>query len=155
VEKDALLLRRAHDIADLRRQAAGELHGICADLVHSLNALVVQCDVELDPPSFNADFFHDDAPNLIQINVRGRILQMEYEATPELLSSENFRIPYTIEGSVRAFNQELLDKSRIEEQLIFYTVEKHRSMWRFFDGRTYRSGPLDQEYLISLIEQLI
>jgi len=26
---------------------------------------------------------------------------------------------------------------------------------RFFDPRTYRSGPFDQEYLTSLMEQLI
>jgi hypothetical protein len=28
-------------------------------------------------------------------------------------------------------------------------------MWRFFDARTYRSGPFDQEYLIGLMEQLL
>jgi len=43
----------------------------------------------------------------------------------------------------------------IEEQLLFYTLEKDRKMWRFFDARTYRSGPFDQEYLASLMEQLI
>jgi len=43
----------------------------------------------------------------------------------------------------------------IEEQLFFFTLEKHRRMWRFFDPRTYRSGPFDQEYLVSLMEQLI
>jgi hypothetical protein len=76
-------------------------------------------------------------------------------ATAELVSTEEFRIPYTLAGSVRAFNQELLDKDLIEEQLIFFTLEKHRRMWRFFDPRTYRSGPFDQEYLVSLMEQLI
>jgi hypothetical protein len=34
-------------------------------------------------------------------------------------------------------------------------VEKQKRMWRFFDARTYRSGPMDQEYLIGLMEQLI
>jgi hypothetical protein len=92
---------------------------------------------------------------LIQINVRGRILQIEYGAADTLISTEEFRIPYTLAGSVRAFNQELLDKDIIEEQLIFYTIEKHRRMWRFFDARTYRSGPFDQAYLISLLEQLL
>jgi len=43
----------------------------------------------------------------------------------------------------------------IEEQLVFYTVEKDRRMWRYFDPRTYRSGTLDQEYLVSVMEQLI
>jgi len=64
-------------------------------------------------------------------------------------------VPYTLEGTVRAFNQELLEKDLIEEQLIFYTLEGKQGMWRFFDARTYRSGPFDLEYLIALMEQLI
>ena len=71
------------------------------------------------------------------------------------MSTEDFRVPYTLEGFVRAFNQELLDKDIIEEQLIFYTLEKGGKMWRFFDARTYRSGQFDQGYLVSLMEQLI
>jgi hypothetical protein len=58
-------------------------------------------------------------------------------------------------GSVRAFNQDLLSKDLIEEQLVFYTVEGDRKMWRFFDPRTYRSATFDQEYLVSVMEQLI
>jgi hypothetical protein len=49
----------------------------------------------------------------------------------------------------------LLEQEIIEEQLIFYTLEKQTKMWRFFDPRTYRSGTFDQEYLISVMEQLI
>ena len=56
---------------------------------------------------------------------------------------------------MRAFNQDLLNKDLIEEQLVFYTVEGGRKMWRFFDPRTYRSATFDQEYLISVMEQLI
>jgi hypothetical protein len=154
-EKDDRMLRRARDIAALRRVAAGHLYGICADFVNSVNRLLTHNDVELDPRSFPESAFLEDAPNLVQINVRGRILQVLFSATPELVSTEDFRIPYTLEGTVRAFNQELLDKDLIEEQLIFYTLEKEKKMWRFFDARTYRSGPFDQEYLISLMEQLI
>ena len=43
----------------------------------------------------------------------------------------------------------------IEEQFIFYCLEKKRKLWRFFDARTYRSAPFDEEYLISLMEQLL
>ncbi len=39
--------------------------------------------------------------------------------------------------------------------LLFYTVEKDRRMWRYFDPRTYRSGPFDREYLLSLLEQVL
>ena len=89
------------------------------------------------------------------LETRERILQAAFEATPDLLSTEDFRIPYTLSGSVRAFNQALLEKDLIEEQLIFYTIERHRSMWRYFDARTYRSGALDRDYLVSLMDQLL
>ena len=82
-------------------------------------------------------------------------MQIKFEATPELVSTEDFRVPYILAGSVRCFNQQLLEQDLIEEQLVFYTVEKARQMWRFFDARTYRSGPFDVDYLISLMEQLL
>jgi len=154
-EKDAGSMRHAREIATLRRDASAELYRICSDFVSAINGFLSRVEVILDPPEFADSAFHEHASNMIQINVRGRILQVEFKATAELVSTEDFRVPYTLEGFVRAFNQELLDKDIIEEQLIFYTVEKERKMWRFFDARTYRSGPFDQGYLISLMEQLI
>jgi hypothetical protein len=153
--KDEAVLRRTREMVALRRAAAADLHAICADFVNSVNRLLAHGEVELDPHTFSEESFREDAPNLIQINVRGRILQVGFRATPELISTEDFRVPYTIEGTIRAFNQELLDKDLIEEQLIFFTIEHHKQMWRFFDARTYRSGPFDQEYLIGLMEQLL
>jgi hypothetical protein len=154
-DKDERFLRRAREIAALRQTAAADLYAICADFVGSVNRLLARTEVSLDPPGYNAKSFQEDLPNLVQINVRGRILQVSFSATPELVSTEDFRVPYTLEGTVRAFNQELLDKDIIEEQLIFYTVEDDKKMWRCFDARTYRSGPFDQEYLIGLMEQLL
>ncbi len=155
VEKDEGFLRRAREIAALRQAAAADLYAICADFVGSLNRLLARTGIELDPPAYGSNSFQEDLVNLIQINVRGRILQVSFSTTPELVSTEDFRVPYTLAGAVRAFNQELLDKDIIEEQLIFYTLENHGKMWRFFDARTYRSGPFDQEYLIGLMEQLL
>lgn len=154
-EKDETMMRYTREMLALRHAAAAELHGICSDFVYSINSLLPTSVVTLDPSEFAPSMFHEGTPNLIQINVRGRILQVEYAATPDLSSTEDFRIPYTMEGYVRAFNQNLLDKNLIEEQLIFFTLEKARNMWRFFDARTYRSGPLDQEYLVGLMEQVI
>ena len=154
-EKDEGFLRRAREIAALRQAAAVDLYAICADFVSSVNRLLARMEVELDPPGFGSSSFQEDMVNLVQINVRGRILQVAFSATPELISTEDFRVPYTLQGTIRAFNQELLEKDIIEEQLIFYTIEHHKKMWRFFDARTYRSGPFDQEYLVSLMEQLL
>jgi len=154
-EKDEGLLRHAREIAALRRAAAAGLYAICSGFVGSLNRLLARCELVLDPSEFSPEAFREDGKNLFQINVQGRILQVEFEVAPELVSTEDLRLPYTLQGTVRAFNQKLLDRSLIEEQLLFYTLEKDRKMWRFFDARTYRSGPFDQEYLASLMEQLI
>jgi hypothetical protein len=155
LEKDERMLSHAREVAAIRRSAAAGLHAICADFVDSLNRILERSALDLDPPSYGEGSFQEDAINLIQVNVRGRILQVAFRATPELVSTEDFRVPYTLEGTVRAFNQELLDKDLIEEQLIFFTLEHGKKMWRFFDARTYRSGPFDVEYLIGLMEQLI
>jgi len=154
-DKDERILRRAGEIADIRRTAAADLYAICADFVNSVNRLLEHPGVELDPPEIADYSFHEESPNLVQINIRGRILQVSFVATPELVSTEDFRVPYTLSGTVRAFNQVLLDKDIIEEQLIFYTIEFHKRMWRYFDARTYRSGPFDQDYLVSVLEQLL
>jgi hypothetical protein len=154
-EKDEIVMRHARNMVTLRRAAAAELYSICEEFVQAVNRLLTSGQLGLDPPEFPAGAFQEHISNLIQINIRGRILQVEFEATPDLVSTEDFRIPYTLQGYVRAFNQALLDKDLIEEQLIFYTLEKDQKLWRFFDARTYRSGPFDQDYLISLMEQLL
>jgi hypothetical protein len=154
-EKDEVALRHLREIVSHRRAAAAELHAICGQFAGALNCLLERCAIELDPAAYCETSFREEGINLIQINARGRILQITFATTPELISTEEFRVPYTLAGSVRAFNQELLEKDVIEEQLIFFTIEGHRRMWRFFDARTYRSGPFDVEYLIALMEQLI
>jgi hypothetical protein len=154
-DKDAQSLQYARQMRALRRAAAADLYRLCFHFVDAVNRLMERGAVVLDPPEYADDAFQEQAANLIQINVSGRILQVEFEATAELVSTEDFRIPYTLQGFVRAFNQELLDKNLIEEQLLFYTMEKPKAMWRFFDARTYRSGAFDQDYLIALMEDLI
>jgi hypothetical protein len=154
-KKDEEYLRRTHEMLALRRKAAGQLHAVCAEFTRALNQLTSSTELKLDPPDFNPAGFRDSDVNLFQLNARGRILQIEFEATEELVSSEDFRIPYALHGAVRGFNQELLAQNLVREQLLFYTIEKSGSMWRFFDARTYRTGPFDQDYLIGLLEQLV
>ena len=154
-KRDELALSQAREILEQRHVAAHELHSICVQFVASINELLSQPLVQLAPAELAPGGFLEDGNNLFQINTSGRILQVEFKATAELISTEEFRVPYTLEGTVRAFNQSLLDKDLIEEQLLFYTLEDHRKMWRFFDARTYRTGPFDREYLISLMENII
>jgi len=152
---DEVRIRRAREIGSLRRQAALELHGICGDFVRDLNQLLSAIELEFQPVDYGPENFQDEGPNLFQINASGRILQIKFQATPELISTEDFRVPYILEGAIRCFNQQLLERDLIEEQLLFYTIEKSRQLWRFFDARTYRSGLFDADYLTSLKEQLV
>jgi hypothetical protein len=154
-ETDERRLRRVQEVEAVRRAAARELHSVCADFVAAVNAILDDHVVMLDPPEFGAAAYNDDSPNLLQINIHGRILQVTFAATAELVSTEDFRIPYVLEGSVRAFNQEMLDKDLIEEQPLYYTMERNRNMWRYFETRTYHSGPFDRNYLISVMEQIL
>lgn len=155
VARDEAEARRAKEIAQLRLQGAGELFKVCQAFVNRLNPLLVKTKLELDPPDFVADAFREDGPNVVQIHVRGRVLQIEYSAPEKLVSTENFRVPYVLEGAVRFFNQDLLDANAVEERLLFFCLERHRKGWRYFDARTYQSGPFDEHYLLGVMESII
>jgi hypothetical protein len=155
VDKDEEMLRRERETDQVRRSAAAQLHAVCASFVADLNKLVTRTEVRLDPEIFPEDTYDPEACSLIQVQVRGRILQVTFTATPGLASTEEFRVPYILEGSVRAFSQDTLDKDLIEEQMLFYTLESRRNLWRYFDTRTYRSGAFDREYLTTLMEKVI
>ena len=153
--KDTALVERTQEVAALRRTGAVELHTICASFVCEINRQLSKIQVQFDPGEYTGDAFRDVGANLLQINVRGRILQIEFASTPDMISTENFRVPHILEGSIRCFNQKSLDQSLIEEQFIFYCLGRKQNLWRFFDARTYRSGPFDREYLISLMEPVV
>lgn len=154
-EKDSVLIQKTQQVASLRREAAVHLHAICAHFIEELNQQISSTKLQFDPHEYSPESFQEAGVNLLQINARGRILQIEFASTPDTISTENFRVPHILEGSIRCFNQELLEQSVIEEQFIFYCLEKKRNVWRFFDARTYRSGPFDREYLITLMEQVV
>src|SRR5260370_31535160 len=104
-EKDEGFLRRSREIAALRQAAAADLYAICADFVSSVNRLLARMEIELDPPGFGSSSFQEHLVNLVQINVLSRILQVAVSATPELISTADFRVPYTLQGTIRALNQ--------------------------------------------------
>jgi hypothetical protein len=153
--KDEEALERARLVAAQRREAASELHNICRHFVQALNAHVAKVQVALDPPQFAVERMDETGKALFQINVRGRLIQIEFGATGPLISTEEFRIPYILEGEIRCFNQDLLERESVDERLLFCCLENGRTLWRYFDARTYRSGPFDQDFLIGLLEQLL
>jgi hypothetical protein len=153
--KDAQLMRQARDMRELRAKAALGLHAVCARFVRETSQHLKKTELKLDPPDFRLENFKEDSANLIQINAQGRLIQVEFEATVELVSTEDFRIPYTLEGAVRCFNQELLSQDVVKQHLLFYCLEKSGNLWRFFDERTYRSGPFNVDYLAGLMEAIV
>jgi hypothetical protein len=154
-DSDDRKLEQARKIEQMRRAAALDLHILCRSFVEELNRHLIKTQLQFDPPEYEGEMFRLEGPNLFQINVRGRILQAEFEAGEKLISTEEFRVPYILEGAVRGFNQELLDREAVHEHLLFCCVEKKGNVWRFFDPRTYRTGEVDADYLTAMLEALV
>lgn len=154
-DHDRDLVDRSSRVDNLRVRGATELHSICRTFIAALNGKLSLPSVVLDPGEYSADSYNDGVPGLFQINLRGRLLQIEFEATEELYSREDFRRPYVLFGSVRSFNQDLLDHNTIGEKAIFYCPESDAGSWYYFDSRTYRTGLLTQDFLVAELHQLL
>ena len=153
--KDELLLLNEAEVLDLRRKGACELHSICADFVASVNGLLSPAVLELTPPEYAPEMFRESDVNLIQVNAQGRIVQVVFEATREIFSTEKFRIPYILEGEIRTYNQEMLERIRIHSQALFFCVEETRTTWRYFEWRHGSTGVFSRDLLVSLLERLV
>jgi hypothetical protein len=153
IRRDQLLLLTEVQLVTLRRQGAMELHSICADFVASVNRNLSPPVLELSPPDYAAEMFRGSGVNLIQLNAQGRIIQIAFEATP--VSTEKFRTPYILEGEVRAFNQEMLDRTQIRSQALFFCLEESRNTWRYIEWLHGRTGAFGRDQLVSLLERLV
>lgn len=153
--QDEERLKQAQEVFALRVRAAGELHATCQRFVESVNRLLSRPMLELSPPVWSDAFFRDSAVNVFQLALAGRIVHLEFHAPEGLTSTEKFRTPYILEGAVRAFNQDMLDLAVIPERLLFCCLEKGKSSWVWFDPRTQRTAPLDEEHLMALFDKLI
>ena len=152
---DQLLIDESTKVDRLRDEGAATIHKLCLDFVNSLNGRLSKPALLLDPPEWNVDSFDDSGPNLLQISLRGRLLQVEYSATDEPYSTEDFRHRYVLRGGVRSFNQNFLERDTVDEQQIFYCPHDSGSAWHFFDARTYRTGLLTVDYLAAELERLL
>jgi hypothetical protein len=97
--------------------------------------------------------FRESGVNLIQVNAQGRIIQIAFEATP--VSTEKFRTPYILEGELRAFNQEMLERTQIRSQALFFCLEDTRNTWRYVEWLHGGTGAFDRDQLVSLLERLV
>jgi hypothetical protein len=144
----------ADHVSALRRRGACELHSICAEFVSSVNNRLSRAALDLSPPVYAAELFREPGTNLIRIGSQGREMQITFEATPQLVSTAKFLIPYVLEGEVRAYNQKMLERFEIKSQALFFCLEKETAKWRFFDWRTRRTGPVGSELLVNLMGHL-
>jgi hypothetical protein len=155
VEKDDRAIDLVRRVEARRPGAAVELHAIFRAFVQSVNGLAAKASLVLDPDEFDESMFLDSDQNFFQIHVRGRILLVTFGPPPENVSTEHFRSPYILEGTVRCFNQELLEHESIEEHQVFFCVDCPAAGWRFSKPHTYQTGPIDESYLASVFESLL
>jgi len=154
-ETDRKLIAQSTQVDRLRLEGAVELHRICSAFVDKVNDKLPEPAIQLDPRSFSEANYSDGGINLFQINLRGRVLQIEFRSTTDLYEDDDFRLPYVLRGAVRSFNQDQLDQGSIEEQMIFYCPRNDTADWHFSDGRTYRSGRVGENYLVAEMERLL
>jgi hypothetical protein len=153
--RDQRLIEESELVDRLRHEGGAALYRVCREFVDELNARLSQPALVLDPSDWNPENFDDDNANLYQISLRGRLLQIEYSATPEPYSTEEFRQPYVLRGAVRSFNQKFLDRDTVDEQMIFFCANGSAGAWHFFDPRTYRTGLVTTDYLAGELESLL
>jgi hypothetical protein len=153
--RDQTLIEESNRVDRLREEGAAAIYGLCREFVDELNRRLTQPALILDPPTWNSENFNDSGPNLLQISLRGRLLQFEFTATDEPYSTEDFRHRYVLRGGVRSFSQDLLEHDTVDEQMIFFCPHDSGANWHFYDARTYQTGLLSLDYLAGELERLL
>lgn len=154
-ESDRRVIAESAAVDRLRTRGAMDLWHICSTFVAKVNERLSQPSVLLDPAAYDENSYNDGGLNLFQINLRGRILQIEFAATGELYEDDDFRHPYVLRGAVRSFNQDLLENHTVDEQMIFCCPRNETAHWYYFDPRTHSTGRVGENYLISELERLL
>ncbi len=142
-------------LADVRRDCAFNLYAICSNLVRSLNSVMPETTLELAPADYARDSFIETGANLFQIHFNGRIIQLAFEGSDPMISTEAYSRPYTIHGAVRWFNQQALEGMGIGEHLLYLCLERSGAAWEHFDPISHQRGHVDEEYLAELLTELI
>ena len=155
IKKDQHLRLTEADIASLRPKAATQLYSICAGFVASVNRQLSEPVLELSPPEYSEEMFHESRVNLFQLNAQGRIIQVVFKSTSTIFSTEKFKIPYTLEGEIRAYNQEMLERTQIRSLGLFFCLEVGSNTWPYFDWLHGRTALFMDDQLAGLLERLV
>ena len=119
-----------------------------------MSSKLSEAALDLSPAAYAPEMFRESGPNLIQISAQGRAIQIVFEATSQLFSTEKFLVPYILEGEVRTYNQKMLERFEVRSRMLFYCVEGSTAGWRHFDWRTRHTGPVDRQFLLGLMGPL-
>jgi len=141
-------------VAALRRRGACDLHSICAQFVTSVNSKLTEASLDLSPSGYSEENFRESGVNLFRMGTEGREIQIAFEATQQLFSTEKFLTPYVLEGEVRAYNQTMLQHFAIRSLALFFCVEPDNVTWRFSDWRTKRAGSVSPDLFVELMGRL-
>jgi hypothetical protein len=155
IRKEQHLLLTDGEVNELRRQGAAELYAMCSDVAASVNRLLTPPALELTPTEYAPEMFRESSENLIQLNAQGRIVQLSFRATPEKFSTQKFLTPYILEGEVRAYNQEMLERTQVRSQALFFCLEDGGNRWHYFEWLHGRTGAFGSDQIVSLLEQLV
>ncbi|MEZ5400813.1 MAG: hypothetical protein R2729_14165 [Bryobacteraceae bacterium] len=153
--RDRARVAREQELEELRQKAALELHGICTDFASRVNKISESVKLEVSPASFSVDGFGEGQVQLIQIGVNGRMIQFTFQSTPEMESTEEIRFPYTLEGSIRWFNQEMLERDEVKDHMLYYCMDRNAWAWRWFDFQSRKLELVTDDYLADRLEELI
>jgi hypothetical protein len=154
-ERDRARVDKEKKLEELRQNAVKELHSICAGFVGHVNGFSSTVKLELSPPDFIIDGFGEAKVHLLQIGVNGRVIQFSFRGTSEMEATDDLRVPYTIEGSVRWFNNEMLERDEVKDHPLYYCLERGNWAWRYQDLNTHRLGLIDDDFLADRFEELI
>ena len=156
-ERDEQVIAETESVEAARRRGAAALHSFCVEFTKRLNAEMTRAELKLVPNEFDPKVYREDGPNLIQMSLRGRIVQVQYEAPARTVSNEYFRHPYILQGQITGFNQTLLEQDLVEEEMLFYARDGKSNgayRWHYFEPRTYQTGLVSERYLTDLFGRL-
>ncbi len=155
IRKEQHLLLTDSKVLELRRQGASQLYSICADFAASVDRFLTPPVLEIAPSTYDPEVFRNSGANLIQLNARGRIIQLAFESTRARFSTDKFLIPYILEGEVRAYNQEMLERTQVRSQALFFCVEDSQTTWHYYEWVSGRTGAFGREQLVNLMERIV
>ena len=151
--KIAAAVKARRHLYIIARTDAADSEGMDGAVARAKLYLEAGADAVFPEALTTAEMFRESGVNLMQVNAQGRIIQIAFEATP--VSTDKFRIPYILEGELRAFNQEMLERTQIRSQALFFCLENARNTWRYVEWLHGRTGAFDRDQLVSLLERLV